>query len=246
MPRLGTRKLYHLLREEFEREQLHIGRDALFRLLREEQLLLKRTRHYTKTTYSKHWMKKYPNLIKDLVPQHPEQIWVADITYLPIREGYCYLHLITDAYSKQIMGYKVSENLNTASTLQALQMALQQRQYTTTLTHHSDRGLQYCSAAYIKLLTEHHCKISMTQDGNPYDNAIAERINGILKQEFGLEQNLHDLNEAQKLTDQAITLYNQSRPHLSCHYHTPHQMHQQQTIKLKSWRKKNLPNPCGI
>ena len=145
LPRLGKRKLYHLLAKDFKKEHIAVGRDKLFTLLRNEQLLIVKKKRYTKTTDSKYWMHKYPNLIKELQPMRPEQIWVADITWLSIKNDYCYLYLITDAYSKKIMGYEVSDNLAAASTIKALQMALNNRKYTTSLTHHSDRGLQYCS-----------------------------------------------------------------------------------------------------
>ena len=184
MPRLGTRKLYHLLKEDFFREEIRLGRDALFDLLREEGLLVFKKKRYTKTTDSKHWMHKYPDLIKQIEVKRPEQLWVADITYLAVNERYYYLHLITDAYSKKIMGYCLSENLAAASTLKALREALARRKYSGDLIHHSDRGLQYCSALYTKVLQSNGIAISMTQDGSPYDNAIAERVNGILKDEF--------------------------------------------------------------
>jgi len=238
LPRLGTRKLYYLLEKDFKAEHLHTGRDKLFELLREENLLIRRRKKYTKTTNSKHWMHKYPDLVKGMTAQHPEHIWVADITYINIKEGTAYLHLLTDAYSKQIMGYALSEDLAATSTIAALQMALKNRKFKTTIIHHSDRGLQYCSAAYTKLLQQNNLLISMTVDGNPYDNAIAERVNGILKQEFELEDTRAGFEQSRKQTRQSIELYNNRRPHLSCHMLTPKQMHQQQTLPVKTWRKK--------
>lgn len=238
LPRLGTRKLYHLLEKDFKAEQLRIGRDKLFALLREENLLIVRKRKYIKTTNSKHWMYKYRNLVKGIIAQRPEQIWVADITYLTGTEGTCYLHLITDAYSKKIMGYSLSKDLAATSTIVALQMALKNRTYQTSIIHHSDRGLQYCSASYVRLLEQNNFQISMTEDGNPYDNAVAERVNGILKEEFELAETRTDLESSRALTRQSIELYNTLRPHLSCHLLTPEQMHQQQKISMKTWRKK--------
>jgi len=245
MPRIGTRKLYYLLQKEFKQEHIPLGRDKLFTLLREEHLLIVKKKRYTKTTDSKHWMHKYPNLIKGISLIKPEQLWVADITYIAIEGGYVYLHLITDAYSKQIMGYCISNNLGAASTIKALKMALSKRKYNGSLIHHSDRGLQYCSAGYVRLLLKNNIEISMTQDGNPYDNAVAERVNGILKDEFGLDNTLIDIQHVQKQTDQAISVYNTYRPHLSCNMFTPIQMHSQSKIKLKTWAKKNHKNYEG-
>lgn len=245
LPRTGTRKLYYLLEKEFKHEQIKIGRDKLFSILRDEQLLIIKKKRYTKTTNSKHWLHKYPNLIKGLSITRPEQIWVADITYISIEKGFIYLHLITDAYSKQIMGYCLSDNLAATSTITALQMALSKRKYKNQLIHHSDRGLQYCSAGYVSLLDKNNIDISMTQDGNPYDNAIAERVNGILKDEFALDDILPDFKHAQKQTDQAVSLYNNQRPHLSCSMLTPNQMHSQTKLTIKTWAKKNHKNFGG-
>lgn len=245
MPRLGTRKLYYLLHKEFKQENIPVGRDKLFDLLREECLLVGKKKRFTRTTNSRHWMHRYPNLVKELAISRPEQVWVSDITYLSMKEGYSYLHLITDAYSKQIMGYYASTDLAASSTLQALKMALSNRQYTDDLIHHSDRGLQYCSAGYVKLLRDNNINISMTQDGSPYDNAVAERINGILKDEFGLDGVLDDIKQIKKEVAQAIEIYNTCRPHLSCHMLTPRSMHSQTGLKIKTWSKKNHKNFGG-
>ncbi|MCO4292462.1 IS3 family transposase [Solitalea sp. MAHUQ-68] len=217
LPRLGTRKMHFLLKEEFSCKQLKIGRDKLFRLLRREGLLISKRKKYTVTTFSKHWMHKYPNKIKDIHLNRPEQLWVADITYLATREGNAYLHLITDAYSKQVMGYELCADLEAASSLKALTMALKNRQYPhQQLIHHSDRGLQYCSKLYVNELKRNGIQISMTENGDPYENAIAERMNGILKDEFGLGEELEDHQQAAKLTHQGVNYYNSLRPHLSC------------------------------
>jgi putative transposase len=238
MPRIGTRKLYHLLKERFLRDGISIGRDRLFDLLREEGLLIIRKKKYTKTTDSKHWMRKYPNLIKEIKLGRPEQLWVADITYLTISDRYCYLHLVTDAYSKRIMGYCISETLAASHTLQALGMALRNRQYSGSLIHHSDRGLQYCSSGYVKMLQQNSIAISMTEDGSPYDNAIAERLNGILKDEYGLDEEFADQAQLELQVRQSVESYNNNRPHESNYLLTPNEMHQQNKLKPKAWHKK--------
>jgi putative transposase len=237
MPRLGGRKLYHLLKDDFDKESIKIGRDKLFDLLRVENLLVSKKKRYVKTTDSSHWRFKYPDQVKGVQPTRPEQIWVADITYLALINGYCYLHLITDAYSKKIMGYKISDNLAAIHTIEALKQAIQQRQYKRKLIHHSDRGLQYCSTGYVTILKQNGINISMTQDGSPYDNAIAERVNGILKDEFELDDVFEDQKQAESLTRQAVNLYNQYRPHMSCSMLTPDKMHQQTKLKTKNWRQ---------
>jgi putative transposase len=249
MPRLGTRKLYYLLKESFRRDGISIGRDQLFDLLRGEDLLVGKKKKYTITTDSRHWMRKYPNLIKQIEIRRPEQVWVADITYLSVRDGYRYLHIVTDAYSKRIMGYNVSETLAATETLKALQMALSNRSYQQSLTHHSDRGLQYCSAAYVKTLQQKQIAISMTQDGSPYDNAIAERVNGILKDEYGLDQPFENDQQLKLEVKQSVISYNNQRPHQSNHMLTPNEMHQQDKLTPKAWHKKSartIKGSCGF
>ena len=239
MPRIGTRKLYFMLKGQFKTDQIKVGRDKLFALLGDQGLLIVKRKKYTVTTNSRHWMHKYPNLIKNITVHRPEQLWVADITYLETQESNSYLHLITDAYSKQVMGYELCNDMEASSTLKALKMAISNRQYPSEpLIHHSDRGLQYCSKLYVNHLRKNNIQISMTENGDPYENAIAERINGILKDEFGLGEKLNDLADALHQTRQSIQTYNQVRPHLSCHYLTPIQMHQQKTIIIKRWKKK--------
>jgi transposase InsO family protein len=241
MPRLGTRKLYYLLRDDFSKCQIKMGRDKLFDFLRSEGLLILRRKKYTITTNSKHWMRKYPNLIKDLNIHRPEHVWSADITFIDtVENGNCYLHLITDTYSKQIMGYELCNNMEASSTVKALKMAIKNRQYKDQhLIHHSDRGLQYCSKTYTQTLNKNKITISMTENGDPYENAVAERVNGILKDEFGLSERLSTLAEANKLTTQSIKIYNSLRPHLSCQMLTPNKMHQQQKITIKRYKKKS-------
>jgi transposase InsO family protein len=187
-------------------------------------------------------MRKYPNLVKGMNLVRPEQVWVADITYLDTKaEGNIYLHLITDAYSKQIMGYELCDNMKAESTHKALKMALSKRQYNRLpLIHHSDRGLQYCSALYTECLKANDIAISMTENGDPYENAVAERVNGILKDEFGLADQLNNIKEAMKQVAQSIATYNHHRPHLSCSMLTPIQMHKQQKIKVKLYHQKSV------
>ncbi len=238
MPRLGTRKLYLMLKQEFINRGIKIGRDLFFNYLRSAGMLVKRKRMYVKTTNSKHWLKKYSNLIKDLDIKRPEQVWVSDITYIKTDEGYHYLSLITDAYSKKIMGYELLDSLSNQGPINALKMALKQRKYKKELIHHSDRGLQYCSKEYVNLLNINEIKISMTESYDPYENAIAERVNGILKQEFLLEESFQNHLIALKTITQSVQIYNQVRPHMSCQMMTPEQTHAQQKIKIKKWNKK--------
>ena len=235
LPRLGTRKLHYILKEE-----LGVGRDKLFEILRKEQMLICKRRKYVKTTNSKHWMHTYTDSSKQISLKKPEQLWVADITYLTTQEETLYLHLVTDAYSKQIMGHMLSKDLKAESTVKALQMALKKRIYPNrNLLHHSDRGLQYCSSLYINELRKYKCQISMTQDGSPYDNAVAERINGILKDEFYCDEKFDSFEQAKKHVEQSIMFYNTKRPHLSCSMLTPTEMHQQNNLPVKFWSKKN-------
>lgn len=238
LPKLGTRKLHFKLSSDFSHHQIKLGRDKLFDFLREENLFVPKRKKYHKTTNSKHWMRKYPNLIKEVEIHRPEQVWVADITYLQMQNKHYYLHLLTDAYSKKIVGYELSNNLKAETTLKALQMGLSRRKYALPLTHHSDRGLQYCSREYTDLLKMNNVEISMTQQYDPYENAIAERVNGILKDEFGLDICFENEELMKEQVIQSIALYNQLRPHLSVGLLTPEQAHKQDKIKLKRWRNK--------
>lgn len=238
LPRLGTRKLHYLLSASFAQHGVRIGRDALFAILREEHLLVGRKKRYSKTTNSKHWMKKYPDLVQGRIATRPKQLWVADITYIAMKEHFSYLHLITDGYSKKIVGYHLSEDLSAESSLQALKMAIGQSQSLSGLIHHSDRGLQYCSSTYTTLLKSKKIAISMTQTGSPYDNAVAERINGILKDEFALDAVFTDKQQLIKQLNESVVAYNTLRPHYSNHMLTPVQMHQQSTLKPKTYRTK--------
>ena len=224
MPRLGTRKLYFLLKPKLKQLGIKIGRDGLFDYLRENNLLVKPKRSYTKTTYSRHWMKKHPNLLQDLEVKRPEQVFVSDITYVESDEGVHYLSLVTDASSRKIMGHELSHEMKASDIVKALEHAVSNRQTALPLLHHSDRGSQYCSALYQKLLNKYQIKPSMTDGYDCYQNALAERINGILKQEF-LIYRCKTFEDLQTLVKESIDVYNQLRPHLSLGMKTPNEMH---------------------
>jgi len=197
MPKLGTRKLYYMLNPFFREHEVKMGRDALHKLIQENGLLIQRKRRYAQTTFSNHWLRKYPNLIKDLEVTEAEQLWVSDITYISLKDGFNYLSLITDAYSRKIVGYYLHKNLSNYGALEALQQALISRKSSgNNLIHHSDRGVQYCSSQYVDLLMSNNIQISMAEKGSPYENAIAERVNGILKTEFGLGKIFNTHKEA--------------------------------------------------
>ncbi len=185
LPRLGTRKLQHMLTPILASHKIKVGRDYLFDLLEDHKLLIRNRKRNVITTDSRHWMHKYPNLIKELEISRPEQVWVSDITYIRLVNQWGYLSLITDAFSRKIMGYCFRLDLSAQGCVDALQMAVNNRLYNhEPLIHHSDRGVQYCSTAYVDLLTQRTIAISMTENGDPYENALAERINGIIKSEF--------------------------------------------------------------
>lgn len=241
MPKLGGRKLYFLLKDELS--ILKVGRDKLFRILRANHMLIKLKKRYHITTDSHHRFRKHKNLISTLEIEKPESVWVSDITYVGTRTNPSYLALITDAYSKKIVGYNVSNSLAVEGSLKAIEMALVNRVYKKyPLIHHSDRGLQYCSNEYQKIMKQHNIKPSMTEKYDPYENAIAERINGILKQEFDIARNIQNLDLKKKLIKNAINIYNNLRPHLSNQMLTPIQMHRQQKLKRKQYKSKKLNN----
>jgi putative transposase len=240
IPGAGGRKLFHVLQQQWERHNIQLGRDQFFALLRHHDLLIRRRKKYVTTTNSKHWLKKHPNLAKELSVEQAEQLWVSDITYIAVKDKFGYLMLITDAYSRKIVGYEFSQSLSASFCVKALGQALSSRQFPQRqLMHHSDRGIQYCSKNYIELLQEHSCNISMTQNGDPYENALAERVNGILKQEWNLDQTFTSFEEAKIVIDNAIYHYNNSRPHASCDYLTPVQAHHQNGTLSKRWKNKS-------
>ncbi len=241
MPRLGTRKLYHMLRIELSK--INVGRDKLFRILKANHMLIKPRRSYHVTTDSHHRFRKHKNLVNELNIERPEQVWVSDITYIGNRKKPSYLALITDAYSKKIMGYDVSASLEVSGSARALEMALNNRSYKDQpLIHHSDRGLQYCSNEYQKILRDNSIDASMTEKYDPYENAIAERVNGILKQEFAIATYDTDLLPKRLIVSDAVNLFNSIRPHLSNHMLTPNMMHKQKSLKRKQYKSKKLNN----
>jgi len=238
MPRIGAKKLYFLLNNELK--ELKIGRDKFINILRANHLLIVPKRSYHITTNSHHRFRKHQNQILELQIQRPEQVWVSDITYIGKRENPCYLSLVTDAYSKKIVGFNVADNMNTESSMVALKNAVKNRKYTSlSLIHHSDRGLQYCANDYQKILNKSNIKCSMTQNSDPYENAVAERINGILKQEFAIDKFNAALPVMKFLVKNAIEIYNEKRPHYSNFMLTPNQMHQQNKIIMRTYKTKN-------
>jgi putative transposase len=228
-PRVGTRKLHYLLKSSMMERQIKMGRDRLFDLLRSARLLVLPRRSYHKTTHSHHRFYKHPNLLKiglnQVTPRRPEEVWVADITYLPTQTHNTYLSLVTDAYSRKIMGFHVDEHMQTSAVSKALKMAVGARSYASPLIHHSDRGIQYCSAEYQAIHESHQITCSMTDGYDCYQNALAERVNGILKNEF-LFTKPKDLEEARKMVKESIKIYNEVRPHQSLKYKTPDEVHQ--------------------
>lgn len=216
--------------------QFQIGRDAMFDLLSEHGLLVtRRKRKGFITTLSKHRFKRYPNIIKNFIPIAPNQLWVSDITYIHLKDGFAYLSLITDAYSRKIVGFYLSKNLSASGPLKALRMALANNSAITNLIHHSDRGVQYCCDDYVKLLTDNNVKISMTENGDPLENALAERVNGILKSEL-LEDVFGDYNSAQQAVAIACSTYNYLRPHSSIDNLKPFEAHQKNGEIPKRWK----------
>lgn len=224
MPRLGTRKLYWLIKPRLEAQGIKLGRDGLFRYLREHRLLVVPKRCYTKTTHSKHWMRKHPNLFQGRVLEGPEQAYVSDITYVESDEGVHYLSLVTDAYSRKIVGHHLSRDMSAAQVVKALQHAVRTRLSHRPLLHHSDRGLQYCSTLYQQELRRHNISPSMTEGYDCYQNALAERVNGILKQEFLLSR-YRTFHELKQVVAESVEIYNSVRPHLSLGMKTPEQVH---------------------
>ena len=224
LPRVGTRKLHKLITPELQVSGIKLGRDGLFSLLREHQLLIRPKKSYTKTTFSKHWMRKHPNLISGRKIQRPEEAFASDITYVESGEGVHYLSLVTDMHSRKIMGHSLSRSMRAEDTVEALHMAAKNRESSLPLIHHSDRGLQYCSSLYQAALKRHGIQPSMTDGYDCYQNALAERVNGILKQEF-LVQKCRTFTDLKALIDEAIVAYNTIRPHLSLGLETPESVH---------------------
>ena len=238
-PRLGARKLHHMLKPYRVKTGIKLGRDAFFNLLATHSLLIRHRKRRKQPTYSKHWFRKYPNQIRDLVVRDINKVWVSDITYWHIGNKFLYLSFITDAYSHKIVGYSVSTNLEAVNNLGSLHMALRENSCSGSLSgliHHSDRGIQYCSKEYIAMLNTHNIQISMSEHGDPLENALAERINGIMKHEYLLRHQVKNLKQAKGLVDKVVKLYNEKRPHLSCGLHTPSMIHSHQDKPIRLWK----------
>ena len=247
MGRIGGRKLWH---EINGRLPGGIGRDRLFDILDRHHLKVNRRRRTVRTTWSESWLHQFPNLVKDMVLTAANQVWVSDITYIETEEGFVYLHLVTDAYSKKIMGWCLSPSLHAEYTISALQMAIRNAGCDLTgLIHHSDRGCQYCCEKYVKLLQDKRVKISMTQDGDPRDNAIAERVNGILKTEWLNDEHFKGYGDALQRVAEVINIYNNRRPHLSLNYKTPAQAYLEEGLQQRVWKnyyKANKPEEVAV
>ena len=226
-PQIGGRKLHFLISAELAEMGIHMGRDGLFDVLRRRGLLVAKTRRWVKTTNSLHGFRVWTNLVRHVIPSMPHQIWVCDLTYIRTLEGFLYLSLITDAFSRKIVGYYIRDNLESEGCLRALRMALAQLPPGARPIHHSDRGTQYCCHEYIKLLQKKKCLISMTEQNHCYENAKAERVNGILKGEYGLGQDFRAKEQAVAAAHQAIRIYNDLRPHTNLDYRTPSSVHGQ-------------------
>jgi len=242
MPRLGSKKIFHLISPTIKRHGIKMGRDALHELLKVNGMIVKKKRFYPRTTWSEHWLRKYPNIIKKITPLEPNMIWVSDITYIRLKGDFSYLSLITDVYSHKIVGYFLSDSLKTIGALKALKMALDKLPANNTkLIHHSDRGVQYCSYEYVDLLKSCNIKVSMTENGDPRENAIAERVNGILKVEMRLGLEFSDIEVAREQVDIEVEIYNNKRPHLSCNMLTPNEAHKKNGELKKKWKSYYKP-----
>ena len=239
--RTGGIKLYAELKPDFIKQDIKIGRDKFYDFLRLHNLLVPKLKNYVTTTNSNHQFRKYKNLIKDQVPTRPEQLWVSDITYIKTENGHNYLAIVTDAYSKQIMGYKLDNNMKTSLCTEALEMAIKNRKYPNEkLIHHSDRGFQYCNPKYTQFAENNGIIMSMTEQYDPYENAIAERINRTLKYEYGLKKVIKNTTIAQEVTKKAVHIYNNLRTHFSLDLRKPAEVHLNPNIKYKSYRKNKL------
>jgi putative transposase len=238
MPKVGSAKLLLMLKDDFTAHNIQIGRDSFFDLMRKHDLLIKRKARYVRTTDSNHAYYKWPDRTKSFKLKAPEQLWVSDITYLRTANGFAYLSLITDAWSHKIVGHHLSQSLKTQGCIMALNKAISTLSPGHRLIHHSDRGIQYCSEPYVSLLQQNNINISMTQTGSPYDNAVAERVNGILKNELMLEETFYSYSHAAGAVHHAIDIYNRIRPHMTCGNLTPQKAHQTTETFKKLWKDK--------
>lgn len=246
IPRIGARALHQLLHQQWERQGIKCGRDRLIEILRQADMLIYPKHKYTHTTNSRHHFHTYSNLIKDLIVNRPEQLWVSDLTYIRVQDQWNYVIFITDAYSRKIMGFRVDDNMKTQMCVQALEMALADRtQQEQPLIHHSDRGVQYCSKGYLRLLLEQpNIQISMTQSGDPLENALAERVNGIFKNTYNMDREFKSLDQAQAEIAKMVYSYNHIRPHSSCDMMTPNAAHQGSGAIKRRW--KTYPRKVAI
>jgi transposase InsO family protein len=225
-PRMGGKKVYEWIKGDMGKAGIKMGRDKFFEVLREKGLLVKRKRKYVYTTDSYHYFRVYKNLLKDHPLKKAHQAWVSDITYIRTSRDFMYLFLITDAYSRKIVGWHLSDSLKVEGAVSALKMAIRQCPNTEGVIHHSDRGIQYCCKDYTRLLKESKITISMTEENHCYENAMAERVNGILKQEYGLDETFNNEHLTMRAVKEAIGSYNMERPHWSLKLATPEQIHQ--------------------
>ncbi len=239
MPRYGTEKLHLDLVDRLKESNIKMGRDGFLKFCRNHHLLVPRTKRYFITTDSKHFFHKSPNLVKDLVPTHSEQVFVSDITYIKLENKHAYLALVTDFYSKKIMGYKLDDNMKVGMVKDALAMAIKNCEHGhATIIHHSDRGIQYCCPDYSEFATANGFILSTTEKYDPYENAVAERINETIKYEFGLIRTIPTLELANKMIAQAVTVYNNKRRHRSIQMQTPSSAHTNQNHTYLSYKKK--------
>lgn len=236
MPRLGGRKLLHKLQDKMLMGGIDMGRDAFFNFLRLHGLLVKPRKRYCVTTLSAHWLCKYDNLLPGLLITRINQVWVCDITYIETGEGFLYLYLITDAYSHKIIGYNLSNDLKAQSAVVAIKLAIKQADNCEGIIHHSDRGIQYGCQEYVTILSDKKILSSMTEPNSPTQNAIAERVNGILKTEWIYETKYSNKEQAYKDIKRIIRIYNNERPHSSCSMLTPSEAHQTLKPLKKMWK----------
>jgi len=236
--RMGSEKLHHLISPALIEHGIKYGRDKFYYLLGEHGLLVRRRKYRPATTNSNHFYRRYPNKIRDLKLEKAGLLWVSDITYIRTKLGFVYLSLITDAYSKKIVGWCLWPDLTSTGALNALRMAVSAEDVTAGLIHHSDRGIQYCCTDYVTFLQGSKIEISMTENGDPYENAIAERVNGILKDEYDLHTTFADYLEANEAVKSAVNKYNNQRPHASCNYMVPSEAHQSSGELKKRWYPK--------
>lgn len=248
--RMGCRKLYEMLQDFMLQHKIKMGRDALFTMLAAHNLLIRKRKRKIQTTHSLHWLRKYPNLIRNFTPTAINQLWVSDITYWKIQNEYVYISLITDAFSRKIVGYNVAPTLEAVESISSLRMAFSAlgAESHSQLVHHSDRGVQYCSSQYVKLLQNYNVQISMTENGDPLENAIAERINGIIKEEYLNLYEVECIEQAKQLLKNVVDLYNNERPHMSIGNLTPNQIHLSNNtiIPEKLWKNYYRKNPTIV